>query len=167
MRTQTLLLVVLLSLIPITVVADGGDDQPTDDTAWEWRQRVDEFTAPVFGALIDARNSLAGVQNQVCGMTDEDFVAADDPLAVIGVSENPTVRQTAWMLGQSLGRPIGYLRALQRSNNIRLSFVTLLIWFLLAGISWIVFIIVTTLLINTVRFTIEVVVYLYKLIPFV
>jgi hypothetical protein len=165
-KRNRIALLILLFLIPVVVSADDGD-QPTENTAWEWRAQLDEFAAPVFGALIEARTGMEGAQVQVCGMTDTDFVASDDPLTIVGVDTDPTVRETAWMLGQSLGRPIGYVRALQQSNNIRISFVNPLIWFLLASITWIIFIWSTSILILSVRFAVETVVYLYKLIPFI
>lgn len=167
MRAKVVCIVMFLALTIVpSAYAQQGDDQPTEPGWWQWKERIDSFFEPLFSAMIDARDAMDGKEAEMCGNLNETFTPGADPLAPITISEDPSMREMAWTFGQSLGRPVGYIRALQASNNIGLSFVNVLFWGALGGVSWIVFILTISLLIRGVRVVVDFVVEVYKLIPF-
>lgn len=148
----------------------GGIDYSGDTTWWEWAQTIEEFFSPVLIGISEVRLDIAELNNGTCGTPWNAFTPPLDPTTPMEfyvLNGTPTIQQIAYVMGYSLGRPMAYLRAFRESGNILgLNFFVMLIYFMAAGLSWIIFVTVVTYSARLIRAAVAGIIELYKLIPF-
>ncbi len=111
-------------------------EQPSEDSAWEWIAAVDRFFAPAFAWIGKAISAGIVYQVQSCGIVDGGYRPSSSPIRPAQVSDQPSLPEMAWALGQGLGAPVAYIRALKR-EGIDVLFLNVLVGFVLAAIIWV------------------------------
>jgi hypothetical protein len=154
----------------------GGNTNPSDDydgdtTWWDWAQDIEAFFAPVFERIATVRMDIEELHEGACGTPWTAFTPPLDPTSgtpeLYMLEGQPTATLTAYVMGVSIGRPMAWIRSIQESNSILgLNFFVMLIYFLAAGIGWIVFVSVITYSARLIRWAVELIVKIYELIPF-
>ena len=125
----------------------------------------------MFAQLATALEGVDELCLDACGTENSwsTFLAGDDydaPLEV-ALGANPTTRQIAYVFGLSLGRPIAYLRAINQSGNVLgLNYFVMLVFSMLAGMSWIAFVIIISYSARLIMAAKDTILEIYKLIPF-
>ncbi len=158
---------------PYLGVADSGDTSWTD-----WAEMIEAFFAPLFIQVEAGHTGLEELRGDVCGTGFEDtagFLPGNSPNDPVEVSlgEDPTVLDVSYAMGISLGRPFGYIRAfydwLPAINNsynvLGMNFFVMLMYFMTAGVIWVVFVIVVTYSMYFIRTVIQAAIQIYELIP--
>lgn len=147
-----------------------GNVYSLDTTWWEWAQDVEAFFDPVLERVADTRTDIDELNAGACGTPFETFVPPIDPtepLEFYMLAGTPTVQQIAYVIGISLGRPMAYLRAIQNSGNLfGMNFFVMLIYFMAAGMAWIIFVTIVTYSARLIRGAIDLIIQIYDLIPF-
>lgn len=162
--------------LPI-VLGSGSESDVTpgdyigDTTWWNWAQDIEEFFAPVFEQIGVVREDISELHNGACGTPWTAFTPPLDPTSGIPefymLAGDPTATLTAYVMGISIGRPMAWIRSIQESNSILgLNFFVMLIYFLAAGIGWIVFVSVITYSARLIRYAVDLIIKIYELIPF-
>lgn len=149
------------------------------DTSWtDWAEMIEAFFAPLFIQVEAGHTGLEELRGDVCGAGFEDTAgflpgnSPDDPVEV-SLGEDPTVLDVSYAMGISLGRPFGYIRAfydwLPAINNsynvLGMNFFVMLMYFMTAGVIWVVFVIVVTYSMYFIRTVIQAAIQIYELIP--
>lgn len=79
---------------------------------------------------------------------------------------DPTFREQAHTMGTAIGEPIGYLRAYQNAQHLRLSFLNLLFFFMVGSTLWIAGIFGLSSAIRLIMWLVNVAIQIIELIPF-
>jgi hypothetical protein len=111
-------------------------EQPSEDSAWQWIAAIDKFFAPAFAWIGKAISAGIVYQVQSCGIVDGGYRPSSSPIRPAQVSDQPSLPEMAWALGQSLGSPVAYMRALKR-EGVDVLFINVLVGFVLAAVIWV------------------------------
>jgi hypothetical protein len=83
------------------------------------------------------------------------------------LGDTPSIREIAYALGWALGAPVAWVRgALSYANAFDAFWITALIYFVLAGLGWIAFVVVVFYGVRLVRALIDLALMIYDRIPF-
>lgn len=144
-------------------------DFSADQTWWDWANVFNGMVSPVYSMLWEIGQSIGTLTHDMCAIDMGMFLAADnyDTLIELQLGADPSLQAIAYSLGVSLGRPVGWIRAaIAFTRDIGAWYLTALLYFILAGMSWIAFVVVFTYSIRFARFALEFVIRIYELIPF-
>lgn len=122
---------------------DDDDDDDTvilgppqgDDTWREWVAKLEEMLSPIIGWLDDLLDRIDEWNARGCDIKGE-FIA--DNVTEFAFTDEDTFQDIAYNFGVLLGEPIGQLRGFMTSEMVPLSFVSIIIGFLLAAMTFIV-----------------------------
>ena len=169
-RSVAVALLLLLVLAGPVAAADGDDDNPSEVSWSVWAARIDEIAQPVVDSIDTVNLRLEETSNDVCEtLGGAEFIAGGDYWSDEGMpalAEDASIAQTAYYMGFSIGRPIGYLRAVQDAGTSNLNYLNMLIAFALGGVGWIVFVMTGTLGIRLVMALVQTALRLWELLAF-
>jgi len=164
------IVVLALALTAPILAQDGGDEftteQPSVDNLRVYTDIIDAVVLPILAFIARAVNSITNVQILACGQVDAAFVPFGTASAPVQLTSANSFPETMRGIGQSMGAPVSYMRAIAARYDIEYGPLTLVVGFILAGITFEVIVII---LVYTMRAALAVVsffVEIYRLIPF-
>ncbi len=149
------------------IMAEIEAEIPSERSWTTWAAAIAALFNPVIEMLEGAHDGAVAARDEVCDITGVAFLPGDDyDLGDISLPDDPSSQQIVYQLGLSLGRPVGYLRGIEESGVADLNFLSILIWGVLAGVSWIALVAVGVWAMHAARWVLNVAIRIYELIPF-